>query len=103
MKSGLLLLLGCLAFQLNFATKITAIANIGMGWSVPGNWDLNRIPADNDTAIIPAGLQINVKGAVYSLPYPNIDIFISGTLFFDPSGKLDLGIASAVEIQASGK
>jgi hypothetical protein len=102
MKPAILILLGCLAFQVGFATKITAIANTGMGWSVPGNWDLNRIPANNDTAIIPAGLQLNVKGAIYSLPYPNIDISIAGVLFFEPSGKLDLGLTSTVHIDASG-
>lgn len=83
------------------ATK-TAVANTGNGWSVASNWSPSGVPQDGDTIIIPAGFTLTVKGNIYSSPNPNIFINIYGNLDFDPSGKLELGVNSVINIPLNG-
>src|SRR5919199_1745643 len=94
----ILLLFTVLCFRISSATQIIAVANNSSGWDVPSNWNLNRVPVNNDTVMIPPSMQMDVKGSVYGSPAPNLFLSIAGTLYFDPSGKLDLGLSSTVII-----
>lgn len=88
-----LLLISCSAFAVNK----TVIGNSGQGWGIAFNWSPSGVPADGDVVIIPEGQTISVKGAFYT-GTETIIIKVSGTLDFDPSGKLDLGINSEVQL-----
>ena len=76
----------------------TATGNAGTGWGNASNWSPSGVPQNGDTAFVPSGITISVKGQIYSIPYPTIVIKIFGTLDFDPSGKIDLSSAGVIGI-----
>lgn len=90
-----------LCLILNATTK-TATGNSGQGWNNASNWSPSGVPQTGDEIIIPIGVTISVKGNIYSSPLPAILIRVYGTLDFDPSGKLDLGVNSFVGIYPTG-
>lgn len=79
-----------------------AVGNAGNGWSNASNWSPAGVPQSGDSAIIPSGFTLSVKGTVYSGPLPVIIVEISGTLDFQPSGRLQLATGSMVNIYSPG-
>jgi hypothetical protein len=79
------------------AAKITAINN-GQ-WSNSSTWDLNRVPADGDTVIIPTG-----KNVVLNTSVSNNSLFLKiyGTLKLT-GGKLSLDNNSTIKVYTGGK
>jgi Secretion system C-terminal sorting domain/G8 domain len=86
--------------QLNYAAQISLAQN-NVNWNSTNSWNPGRIPATGDTVIIPAGKNVFVSNNVYNNT-PNLYIKVSGSITFQPSGKLDLGVNSTVEILAGG-
>lgn len=78
----------------------TVVANAGQGWGNNANWSPAGIPVDGDEIVIPVGQIISVKGSFYS-GTENFQIQVHGTLDFDPSGKLNLGSLSTVQLHTS--
>lgn len=80
------------------APVLTATVNNG-SWSTNGTWDLNRVPRDNDTIVIPANLKVtysgndNLKGVV---------LIVWGTLEFTAGKKLLLNSNSTIIVQTGG-
>ncbi|HLI92221.1 MAG TPA: G8 domain-containing protein, partial [Puia sp.] len=79
-------------------TPITATIN-GGNWSSTSSWNLNRIPKNNDSVIIPAGFTVVFDNS-YSLN--NIYIALTGTLNFKQNNTLALDAASIVDILNGG-
>jgi len=76
------------------------MANVDNGqWSANGSWNLNRLPADNDTIVIPVNIKVkyasndNLKGVV---------LIVYGTLEFTSGKKLMLNNNSSIIVQAGG-
>lgn len=80
----------------SFATKITAVNN--SGWDVASTWNLNRVPENGDSIIIPQNISVSLAG-VNQLD--NVIIIIHGTLDLT-NGKLRLDDASRVIIHITG-
>lgn len=79
-----------------FANKITAVAS--KGWTSSSAWDLKRIPYNNDTIVIPAGITITVQSTV---SLSNVVLQINGRLAFD-NGKLILDNTSRIVMNSGG-
>jgi hypothetical protein len=98
-------------FALSCFSQTTYTAKLGtVEWGNPASWNSspisNTIPGNNDIVIIPAGSIVEVKGNVYdgngTTPLePNITIHIYGTLHFEPSGILNLGSASTIQLHSA--
>lgn len=78
----------------------TVVSNSGTGWGNNANWSPTGVPVAGDEIIIPLGQIISVKGSFYG-GTGNLTIKIYGTLDFDPSGKLNLGSLSTVQLYTS--
>lgn len=79
------------------APVITAKVNNG-DWSAEATWDLNRVPADNDTIIIPANMTIRMTRP---RSLDNVVVKVYGTFFFE-SGKLNLNNSSRFILEIGG-
>lgn len=99
---GIILLSFLLFISNTNATIKTAVGNSGQGWSNAGNWSPSGVPQNGDTVVIPASFTLNVKGGIYSTPYPRLVIKVYGTLFFEPAGKIELSNTAAVGIYSGG-
>lgn len=98
MKSVLTILFTLLmAFGLR-ANIITAVGN--GDWSTPATWNLVRVPAANDTIIIPAGDSV-VLTADISLSKVRLKVF--GKLNLVSNAKLRLDDQSVVIIESGGR
>lgn len=84
------------------ATNKVVLGSAGQGWNNAANFLPSGVPKNGDTVTIPLGISISVKGAIYS-NLPTITVFVYGTLDFDPSGKLDLGNASTIQLFTLGR
>jgi hypothetical protein len=102
MKSKLNILLLLVLFSTGVAaaprTLITVIVN-GGNWSSTSTWSLGRIPANNDSIVIPAGYTVILDNS-YTLN--NVYINIAGTLNFNQNNTLALDVNSVVNIQSGG-
>jgi len=78
------------------ANTITAPAN--NSWANTGTWNLNRLPQNGDSIIIPAGITVMLD---QNIDLDNVIIVVAGTLELN-NGKIKLGTASRVIIQTSG-
>lgn len=79
-------------------TLITAIVNNG-NWSSAATWSPARVPQNNDSIVIPAGLTVYFDNS-YTLN--NVYLLIAGTLNFNQNNTLALDINSVVNIPAGG-
>jgi hypothetical protein len=85
-----------LIFFTSFSTTITA--NSSSAWETASTWDLNRVPQNGDTIIIPQHITVALAG-VNQLD--NVFIVIHGTLNLT-NGKLRLDDASRMVIHITG-
>ena len=79
-----------------FANTITATTN--SMWENAGTWNLNRIPQNGDSIIIPASITVMLD---QNIDLDNVIIIVAGTLELN-NGKIKLGAASRVIIQSTG-
>jgi hypothetical protein len=68
-------------------------------WSSTGAWSQGRIPANNDSIIIPAGITITFD---VNATLTNVYLTISGTLDFDQNQSMSLDASSVVYIPTGG-
>lgn len=102
MRSIFTLLLAIIACTSFSQTVITA--NSGTGdWDKTGTWDISQIPGNGTVVVIPSNSTVVVKGNIYNTlqTKPNLKIQIDGTLQFEPSGVLDLGATSTVQLTSN--
>ena len=78
------------------ANTITATAN--GSWANTGTWDLNRLPQNGDSIVIPASITVMLN---QNIDLDNVVIIIAGTLELN-NGKIKLGTASSVIVQTTG-
>lgn len=99
MRKIFTLVLACIACSSFSQTVITAKPGTGE-WDNTGTWINTKVPVDNDIVVIPNGSTVTVKGNVYrdNPIKPNLTIQIRGLLDFDPSGILDLGVNSSIQL-----
>ena len=88
-----------------FASTITATTSTSApgDWNVGSTWSSGTVPQSGDLVIIPLGTGVQVSSHIYPSSVPNLSIEVFGTLNFRPSGKLDLGPASYLQIFLLGK
>ena len=79
------------------APVITAKVNNG-DWSTASTWDLNRVPANNDTIIIPLNMTIRMTKP---RSLDSVVVRVYGTFFFD-GGKLNLSNSSRFILETGG-
>lgn len=96
-KFYLTAVLAFLITSLFAAPKITSKTAYG-SWSRNSTWDLNRLPKNNDTVIIPAGFMIVVDENV---SINKLYLKVEGTLML-LGGSLDLGNTSDIFITSTG-
>lgn len=78
------------------ANTITATAsNL---WANTGTWNLNRLPLNGDSIIIPAGITVMLD---QNIDLDNIVINVAGTLELN-NGKIKVGASSRVIVQTTG-
>lgn len=100
MRRFFTLVLACIAISSYSQTTFTA--NPGTGnWAADATWDQGTVPADKDIVKIPSTSTVVVKGDIYKSTRPNLTIQISGTLQFEPSGELDLGANSTIQLTSN--
>lgn len=81
-------------------------------WNDPNTWNGNSIPKDDDIVCIPSGYSVSIKNNVYSssscpapadtVLSPRLNIFVCGSLVFEPSGTLNLACFSFIQIWPGG-
>ncbi len=86
--------------SLSAKTLITATKNDGQ-WSSASSWSLNRVPASNDSIVIPSNIKIIVSSNISFLT--NVSIVVNGTLQFTNIGILSLDTNSILALGSSGK
>ena len=97
MKNLFIILFALLIYSPAYCVIKTVVSNSGQGWGNSGNWSPAGVPVDGDEIEIPVGKIISVKGTFYN-GTENLKMNVNGTLDFDPSGKLNLGILSIVQL-----
>jgi hypothetical protein len=102
MRSIFTLVWACLAFVSFSQTTITAKSGTG-DWSQANTWESGQVPTNGNLVLIPSTSTVLVKGNVYSslVTKPNLTIQIDGTLQFEPSGILDLGANSTIQLSTA--
>ena len=71
-------------------------------WNNNSTWDLNRIPANDDTVIIPAGKTITISDN-QNLASSFLYIQIYGTLVLASGGRLTINVNSSILVYGGGK
>jgi hypothetical protein len=79
-----------------FANTITATTS--SLWENTSTWNLNRIPQNGDSIIIPANITVMLD---QNVDLDNVIIVVAGTLELN-NGKIRLGVASRVIVQSTG-
>jgi len=100
MRKALTLLTGILLCLCSQAVTKIVQSNTGTGWNVANNWSPVGVPQSGDEVVIPANKTITIKNNIYSTA-ANLKIYIHGILDFDPSGKLNLGANSFIQLTSS--
>ena len=82
-------------------------------WDQGSTWNGGTVPANNDIVCIPSGVTVRIKpGSTYAaeascqsnpVTSPRLQIFVCGTIDFDPSGKLYLSCFSFIQVFSGGK
>jgi hypothetical protein len=81
----------------NISTPPCNVVGTGCDWNTATNWDLNRIPGNNDIVVIPSGHRVNLTGNNPSSgAFTNMTIRIFGTLALGNGAKLTLDANSKI-------
>jgi hypothetical protein len=100
MKKLILIAVTTIFFLHANARTIISATNNGL-WTNASNWSLNRVPANNDSIVIPSGKKITVNNSLAILN--NVRITVQGTLEFINIGILFLDVNSDITILSTGK
>jgi hypothetical protein len=79
-----------------FANTITATTN--SSWENTGTWNLNRLPQNGDSIVIPVDITVMLD---QNIDLDNVIIIVAGTLELN-NGKIKLGTACRVIVQSIG-
>lgn len=105
MKTFLLSLASILLSSSLFANTITAISNTASpgDWSSASTWSTGTVPVSGDIVLIPGGNAVAITTQIYGSETPTLSIIVTGTLNFEPSGKLNLSALSYIQLSAGGR
>jgi len=90
----------CLDCDDNNPTVITFNGNIDNQWSVPSNWDLNRLPAFCDHVVIPASFSVVLSTVEPQIRHLNVQP--TGSLTIDNTAKLNIWFSQDSGIDNQG-
>lgn len=82
-------------------TATTSTSSPG-DWANGATWSSGTMPASGDLVIIPGGKAVVIQSQVYGST-PTLVVVVSGTINFEPSGKLNLSAISSIQLGAGGK
>ena len=99
MKPIFSLLIAIAAAATASAGSITAVVNNG-NWATASTWNLNRVPANGDTIIIPANFNIPLTTTV---SLNTVLLKISGSLNLSNGANLNLNSASVIRVYSSAR
>ena len=98
MKSVLTILF---TLSMAFGLRANIITAVGSGnWSTPATWNPARVPADNDTIIIPAGDSVALTA---DISLNKVRLRVQGKLNLTSNAKLRLDDQSVVIIESGGR
>lgn len=98
MKSVLTILF---TLSMAFGLRANIITAVGSGnWSTPATWNPARVPADNDTIIIPTGDSVALTA---DISLNKVRLRVSGKLNLTSNAKLRLDYQSVVIIESGGR
>lgn len=98
MKMICTLLAALLISNMMMATPVIIAKTNNGDWSQASTWNLNRVPADNDSIVIPPLITVKIT-KLHTLD--NVLVVVSGNFFFD-GGKLYLDNISRFILQPGG-
>ena len=98
MKKISTLIITLLIAHIMIANPVITATTTNGAWSHASTWNLNRVPADNDTIVIPANITVKMKNP---RSLDNVIIVVSGTLLLD-GGKLNLNNSSRIILEPGG-
>jgi hypothetical protein len=87
-----------ISFSAAQARTIITFSNSWGNWSTASNWDLNRIPTNGDSIVIPAG-----KDVVFDKPDTLANVYIKVIGGLTIQKKMRLGGVSVIELTGTGK
>lgn len=87
---------------------------VGGDWDNANSWSPAGVPRTDDIVCIPQNITVNIKGQTYkpstsvpplanSVDSPRLQIFVCGTINFEPSGKLFLAPFSFIQVYSGGQ
>ncbi len=86
---------------------------LGGDWDNANSWSPSGVPTQDQIVCIPAGVTITIQGSTYTastscpasntVASPRLQIFVCGTINFQPSGKLYLACFSFIQVYSGGK
>lgn len=88
----------CILSNYLFAAPVIRATSNGR-WAQASTWNLNRLPQNGDTVIIPLDIEVTLD---FNESLNNLAVKITGTLKLN-NGKLNLNAASRIDIAAQGR
>lgn len=70
-------------------------------WNDKDTWSPAAVPVSGDRVIIPEDIVVSIKGDIYKTSAPDLEISVSGRINFEPSGVLNLGVNSTIQLVSS--
>ena len=98
MKKISTLIITLLIAHIMIANPVITATTTNGAWSHASTWNLNRVPENNDTIVIPANITVKMKNP---RSLDNVIIVVSGTLLLD-GGKLNLNNSSRIILEPGG-
>jgi len=87
-----------ISFSAAQAKTVITFANVWGNWSDASNWDLNRVPKNGDSIVIPAS-----KGVVFDKADTLANVYIKVIGGLTIQKKMRLGGVSVIELTGTGK
>jgi hypothetical protein len=95
MKLTFTLLIAFFAFNTAFSTPSIKAKKTSGNWTNNSDWDLSRVPADNDSIVIPVGMTMTINS---NISVNQVVIRVYGILKFT-NGKLNIDSASKIILE----
>lgn len=100
MKHTSLILLFIFSFTFSFASPKIKMASVYGVWNIPLSWDLNRLPANGDSIVIPSNATMVVTDDV---KLNDVHILVYGNLILsNNNSQINLDIASEIIVFKGG-